>query len=147
MNTQRPTKLTDPFFGLVVFSIYSGFMGLALLVAPRIILPWFEVNEEVNSFTYMLGFVLIASSFYYLASGIGKDRFFAKLTVYTRLASPLITIILYIDGNVPVNFVLLSILDASGGIWTYYSLKKSQSADTRLSTRPVRGVQSKEVSN
>jgi len=104
-------------------------MGAALLLAPRLILPRFEVHEEVNSFTYMLGFVLICSSFYYFASGIGRDRFFAKLTVYTRFASLLVTTILYTIGNVPVNYVLLSILDASGGIWTFFALREPRSED------------------
>lgn len=130
MDTQRPSKLSDPFFSLIVFSIYSGFMGAVLLLAPRIILPAFQVHEEVNSFTYMLGFVLIASSFYYFASGVGRDRFFAKLTIYTRIASPIVTIILYITGNVPVNYVLLSILDASGGVWTFYALRKTRTGDS-----------------
>jgi hypothetical protein len=127
VDTQRPSKLSDPFFSLIAFSIYSGFMGAVLLLAPRIILPAFQVHEEVNSFTYMLGFVLISSSFYYFASGIGRDRLFAKLTVYTRFASLLVTTVLYTTGNVPVNYVILSILDASGGIWTFLALRKTRS--------------------
>ena len=142
MNTQRSSKLSDPFVSLIVFSIYSGFMGAALLLAPRIILPRFEVHEEVNAFTYMLGFVLICSSFYYFASGIGRDRFFAKLTVYTRFASLLVTTILYTAGNVPVNYVLLSILDASGGIWTLFALRKTLFEDSLRPGESVRGAQS-----
>lgn len=129
MAAQRPSKLSDPFFSLIVFSIYSGFLGAVLLLAPRTILAWFEVHDEVNSFTYMLGFVLICSSFYYFASGIGRDRFFAQLTVYTRLASLLVTTVLYSTGNVPINYVLLSILDASGGVWTFIALRNTHSED------------------
>lgn len=129
MNTQRSSKLSDPFFSLIVFSIYSGIMGAVLLLAPRTILPWFKVHEEVNSFTFMLGFVLICSSFYYFASGLGRNSFFAQLTVYTRFASFLVTTILYIAGNVPINYLLLSILDASGGIWTLLTLRKTRSRD------------------
>ena len=51
MDTQRSSKLSDPFFSLIVFSIYSGIMGAVLLFAPRIILPRLDVHEEVNSFT------------------------------------------------------------------------------------------------
>jgi len=142
MDTQRPGKLSDPFFSLIVFSIYSGIMGAVLLLAPRMILPAFQVHEEVNSFTYMLGFVLLCSSFYYFASGISRNRLFAKLTVFTRIASPVVTIILYTIGNVPVNYVILSILDASGGIWTYFALRKTRSEDAMQSFKYSRGVQS-----
>lgn len=131
MDIQNPRKLSDPYFSLIVFSIYSGFMGAVLLLAPRTILPAFQVHEEVNSFTFMLGFVLICSSFYYLASGIGRNRLFAKLTVYTRIASPIVTIILYMTGNVPINYVILSILDASGGAWTYFALRNTRPAALR----------------
>ena len=142
MDTQRTSKLSDPFFSLVVFSFYSGFMGAVLLLAPRIILPAFQVHEEVNSFTYMLGFVLIASSFYYFASGVGRDRFFAKLTVYTRFVVPFVTLILYAAGNVPINYVLLGMLDASGGIWTFITLRKTHSEDSLKSLGSARGAQS-----
>lgn len=92
MEAQSPSKLSDPFFCLIVFSIYSGVMGAVLLLVPRIILPAFQVHEEVNSFTFMLGFVLLCSSFYYFASGLGRNRLFAKLTLYTRIASPIMTV-------------------------------------------------------
>lgn len=141
MDIKPPSKLSDPFFSLIVFSIYSGIMGAVLLLAPRIILPAFRVHEEVNSFTYMLGFVLLCSSFYYFVSGIGRNRLFARLTVYTRIASPIITIILYMIGNVPVNYVVLSILDASGGFWTYFALRKTHSEDALQSLGYSRGVQ------
>ena len=126
MNTKWAGKLSDPFFSLIVLSIYSGFVGAVLLFAPRIILPQFEVHEEVNSFTFMLGISLICFSFYYFASRIGRDRFFAKLTVYTRFAIPFVTMSLYLAGNVPFNYVLL---DACGGIWTFFALRKTRFID------------------
>ncbi|NIS68537.1 MAG: hypothetical protein GTO12_06160 [Proteobacteria bacterium] len=130
MNTRPRGKLSDPFFSLIVFSIYSGLMGAILLFVPRIVLPPFGVHEEVNSFTFMLGFVLLCSSFYYFASGMGKDRLFAKLTVYTRFAVPFVTVTLYLTGNVPINYVLLGILDASGGVWTFLALRSSPVLNT-----------------
>jgi hypothetical protein len=129
MNTKWAGKLFDPFFSLIVFSIYSGFIGGTLLFAPRIILPQFGVHQEVNSFTFMLGMALICLSFYYFAAGIAKDRFFAKLTVYTRLAIPFVTMSLYLAGNVPFHYVLLGILDACSGIWTFLALRKTRFMD------------------
>ena len=129
MNTKWADRLSDPFFSLIVFSIYSGFIGVVLLLAPRIILSQFEVHEEVNSFTFMLGLSLMCFSFYYFASGIGRDRFFAKLTVYARFAIPFVTMSLYLTGNVPFHYVLLGLLDACGGIWTFFALRKTRFMD------------------
>lgn len=100
-------------------------MGAILLFVPRLVLPWFGVHEEVNSFTFMLGFVLLCSSFYYFASGMGRDRLFAKLTVYTRFSVPFVTVALYLAGNVNINYVLLGMLDAAGGVWTFLALRTS----------------------
>lgn len=129
MNTKWAGKLLDPFFSLIVFSIYSGFIGAVLLLAPRIILPQFGVHEEVNSFTFMMGMALICLSFYYFAAGIARDRFFAKLTVYTRVAIPFVTMSLYLAGNVPFHNVLLGLLDACSGIWTFLVLRKTRLMD------------------
>lgn len=129
MNTKWEGKLSDPFFSLIVFSIYSGFIGGTLLFAPRIILPLFGVYQEVNSFTFMLGMSLICLSFYYFAAGIARDGFFARLTVYTRLAIPFVTMSLYLAGNVPFHYVLLGLLDACSGIWTFLALRKTRFMD------------------
>ena len=125
MNTKWAGKLSDPFFSLIVFSIYCGLIGAVLLLAPRIILPRFQVHEEVNSFTFMMGTALICFSFYYFAAGIGRDTFFAKLTVYTRVAIPFVSMSLYLTGNVPFHYVLLGLLDACSGIWTFFALRKT----------------------
>ncbi len=126
MNTRWvDNKLYDPFFSLIVFGIYCGFIGAVLLLAPRITLPQFGVNEEVNSFTFMMGMALICFSSYYFAAGIGRDAFFAKLTVYTRVTIPFVSMSLYLTGNVPFHYVLLGLLDACSGIWTFFALRKT----------------------
>ena len=130
MNTQLGGKLSDPFFSLIVFSIYCGLIGATLLFAPRIILPRFQVHEEVNSFTFMMGMALICFSFYYFAAGLAGDIFFAKLTVYARVAIPFVTMSLYLAGNVPFHYVLLGLLDACSGIWTFFALRKTSLLDT-----------------
>ena len=124
MRPARTSRLADPYFSLIIFSIYSSLIGAVLLFAPRIILPLFGVAEDVNAYTYMLGFVLLASAFYYVSSGVAKSRHFARLTVYTRLASPVVTVALFAGGRVPLNFVLLSILDGLGGVWTLVTLRQ-----------------------
>jgi hypothetical protein len=121
--TGRPGKLTDPFVSLIAFSVYSGIMGAVLLFVPRLVLPHVGMHEEITSSTYMLGFVLLASSFYYFASGIGMNRAFALLTVVTRFASPVVTFTLFLEGHVPTSYVALSIVDATGGLWTLLALK------------------------
>jgi hypothetical protein len=129
MKTKWVGKLSDPFFSLIVFGVYCGLIGTVLLFAPRIILPRFGMHEEVNSFTFMMGMALICFSFYYFAAGIARDTFFAKLTIYTRVAIPFVTMSLYLAGNVPFHNVLLGLLDACSGIWTFLALRKTPLLD------------------
>lgn len=121
------SKFKDPFLSLIVFSIYSGIMGAVLLIIPKVILPIVKVDEEVNTWTYMMGFVLICSSFYYFMSGLNKNLAFARLTVYTRFSAPVIVAILYVAGNAPITFLFLSFVDASGGFWSLFCLRNYKS--------------------
>lgn len=123
MESER-SRLMDPFFSLVVFSVYAGLMGAVLLLGPGVVLPLFKVGEAVNAYTYMLGFVLLCSAFYYWMSGVAKDRHFARLTTYTRFASPVVTLVLFVGAHVPLSFVLLSIVDGLGGLWTFMALRR-----------------------
>ena len=121
----RRSRFMDPFFSLVVFSVYAGLMGAVLLFGPRLVLPLFKVREEVNAYTYMLGFVLLCSAFYYSMSGLARNRHFARLTTYTRFASPIVTAVLFVAAQVPVNFLPLSIVDGLGGLWTFMALRRA----------------------
>jgi hypothetical protein len=85
----------------------------------------------------MFGFVLLCSSFYYCASGVARDRSFDQLTVYTRWAVPLVSVTLHITGNVPAIYVLLSFLDAFGGIWTFFAMEKDRSCAARQPQAPA----------
>lgn len=95
-----------------------------MLFCPRVVLPLLKVGEAVNAYTYMLGFVLLCSAFYYCMSGVARNRYFARLTTYTRFASPVVTVVLFAGAQVPFNFVLLSIVDGLGGLWTFMALRQ-----------------------
>lgn len=101
-------------------------MGFVLLVLPKIVLPFFGIHDVINPWTYMLGFVLLCSSFYYCASGFTRNRHFAMLTVFTRFSAPIVCSVLYLTGNAPINFVILSVVDATGGLWTLITLRKTR---------------------
>ena len=109
---------------LYVFAGYVVAMGTVLLAAPRIILPLFGLPTDGEVWIRLLGFVLVCSSVYYI--GAAKLRFvpFAKWTVYTRAAAPVVVAILILTGVAPWHMVSFGIVDGLGGLWTWLTLKQ-----------------------
>jgi hypothetical protein len=76
-----------------IFGVYSLMMGLVLLFIPNIILPLVGLPVSAEPWLYLLGFVLTCSSYYYyLRSAVKANLDFARYTIHTRLAAPLIVV-------------------------------------------------------
>lgn len=105
-----------------VFGIYSMIMGIVLLVFPDVVLPIVGIAKPVDAWTRMLGFVLICSSYYYIRSAFAGNIEFAKWTIHTRFAAPIVVIILIVSGFAPKTFLPFGIIDGLGGLWTFIVL-------------------------
>ena len=86
-------------WSLLIFGSYALIMGLVLLLAPEQLLPLFGFAESSGTWVHVLGFVLCCSAYYYLYAGWSGNRAFARLTVHTRLASPLVMLALLATGK------------------------------------------------
>lgn len=107
---------------LLVFGAYAFIMGLVLLILPEQVLPFFEFAENTGTWVHVLGFVLCCAAYYYLWAGRSGNKAFARLTVHTRLASPLVMLALLTWGKVDHMVLLFGIVDALGGVWTAATL-------------------------
>lgn len=109
-------------WSLLIFGGYALIMGLVLLLAPEQLLPMFGFAESSGTWVHVLGFVLCCSAYYYLWAGWTGNKGFARLTVHTRLASPLVMLVLLAMGKVGHMVLLFGIVDAVGGAWTWAML-------------------------
>lgn len=107
---------------LLVFGGYALIMGLVLLLVPEHVLPFFEFSESSGTWVHVLGFVLCCSAYYYIWAGRSGNRAFARLTVHTRLAAPLVMLALITWGMVDHMVLLFGLVDAAGGAWTAAAL-------------------------
>lgn len=107
---------------LLVFGGYALIMGLVLLLLPEHVLPYFMFTENSGTWVHVLGFVLCCSAYYYLWAGRSGNKGFARHTVHTRLASPLVMLALLTWGKVGHMVLLFGIVDAIGGVWTAIAL-------------------------
>ncbi|MBL8003074.1 MAG: hypothetical protein JNL05_14065 [Flavobacteriales bacterium] len=107
---------------LLVFGGYALIMGLVLLLAPEQLLPSFGFAESSGTWVHVLGFVLCCSAYYYLWAGWSGNKAFARLTVHTRFAAPLVMLALMMMGKVDHMVLVFGIVDAAGGAWTAATL-------------------------
>lgn len=119
MKRARPDATS---VSLLVFGGYALIMGLVLLVIPEQGLPYFMFAETSGTWVHVLGFVLCCSAYYYLWAGRSRNKEFARLTVHTRLASPVVMLGLLMAGKVDHMVLLFGIVDALGGVWTWIML-------------------------
>lgn len=117
-------KLNKIYISIFVFGCYSLLMGIVLLFIPNHILPLFGIPASNESWLYLLGFVLICSSYYYLRSAIDKNIDFVRYTIHTRFAAPFVVAFLIGTGKADWHFLSFGIIDGLGGLWTWYTLHK-----------------------
>jgi hypothetical protein len=101
-------------------------MGVILLFFPKAVLPLFDLPVTDEPWLYLLGFVLMCSSYYYIRSARSGNLQFAVYTTHTRLAAPLVVFYLIATGKADWHFVSFGIVDGLGGLWTWYELKKQK---------------------
>ncbi len=109
-------------WSLLIFGGYALVMGLVLLLASEQLLPMFGFAESSGTWVHVLGFVLCCSAYYYLWAGWSCNKAFARLTVHTRLASPLVMLALMMAGKADHMVLLFGLVDAAGGAWTAAAL-------------------------
>lgn len=117
-------KLNRVDLSVFVFGCYSLLMGTVLLFVPNIVLPWFGIAASEESWLYLLGFVLMCSSYYYIRSALKHNTDFARYTVHTRFAASLVVAFLLTTGKADWHFMSFGIVDGLGGLWTYIELKR-----------------------
>jgi hypothetical protein len=107
---------------LVVFGGYVTLMGLVLMLVPTLILPLFDLPVNGEVWIRLLGFVLLCSSVYYIGAGLLQWLPFARWTVYTRLAAPVIVVAFIVADIAPLQMASFGIVDGLGGLWTWWAI-------------------------
>ena len=110
-----------------VFGLYALGMGFVLLFIPHLILPLVGILFSNEPWLFLLGFVLMCSSYYYLRSAWKGEDDFALYTIHTRFASPVLVAFLISTGKADWHFLSFGIVDGLGGLWTWIEFKRNKS--------------------
>lgn len=117
-----------------VFGLYAMIMGLTLLLIPNVILPIVRIPVSNEPWIYLLGFVLICSSYYYLRSALTGNLDFVRYTMHTRFTAPVVVIILVLSGKADFHFISFGVIDGLGGLWTWLELRRDKHSSTSSHT-------------
>lgn len=119
--------MLNPLTSILIFGIYSALAGTVLLFVPQIVLPWFGIPIDGNSaWLRLIGFVLCSSAYYYIRSAMSGNIDFARYTVHTRLAAPIVVAVLVITKEAEWQLLPFGIVDGIGGIWTMITLRRNK---------------------
>jgi len=70
--------------------------------------------------------VLMCSSYYYLRSACKGNHDFARYTIHTRFAAPVVVVVLICTGKTDWHFLSFGIIDGLGGLWPWIEFKRDK---------------------
>jgi hypothetical protein len=118
--------MTKAAFSLKVFAVYLAFLGLLLLLMPDALLTLFGFAPSHEVWIRVLGVVVINLGVYYWYGAASEARPFFAATVATRLFVLVGFTGLVVAGLVQPMLILFGMVDALGGLWTLWALRREQ---------------------
>lgn len=111
---------------LFAFGIYLCGLGLLLLFAPNLILPFFGAPPTDEVWIRSNGMFVLCLSFFYVQAARHGLTIFIRWTVWARAA-----VIVYFAGFVllvaaPKALLLFGLVDLLAATWTWLALKKDR---------------------
>ena len=110
---------------ILYFGLYVVLTGLALLVAPNLLLSVFGLGSTTEVWIRVLGCVVIALGSYYVVMGRADSIEFARASVWGRIWIFASFLALVVAGFAKPPLFLFGAADLLGAIWTWRSLKSA----------------------
>ncbi len=108
---------------ILVFGVYILVMGIALLVAPNVVLGLLGFPLTTEVWIRVLGVVGGVLGFYYIQAGRNELTAFFRATVYGRCTFFVLLIGLVALGLAPGMLILFGVVDFLGAVWTGLALR------------------------
>lgn len=111
-----------------LFSTYLLLLGVALLVAPNLLLTSFGLAPTEEVWIRVIGMVTAFLGIYYRVAAAAELRPFFFATVLLRASVPLFFLIFVLAGWVGSALLLFGVVDLAGAGWTWMALRKPGAA-------------------
>lgn len=108
---------------VLVFGIYMFFQGLALLLAPNLLLGLFQLPEAQEVWVRVVGIALIVFSLYYSMMARANNTAFFGVTVYGRALQFALFLLIVFAFQASPLLLLFSGVELASGLWTAIALR------------------------
>lgn len=115
--------MRSPAFTIKVWGVYVAALGIALLVAPEVLLGLFGIPHPEEVWVRVLGALTTIVGYYYWASSVGNATAFFIASVYGRVAFCAACIALIGVAGAPWQLLLFGFVDVLGAAWTFTALR------------------------
>lgn len=109
-----------------VWGIYVVVTGLGLIFMPNMILSTVCLPPTNEVWIRALGAIVLILGFYYFVAVKGDFVPLFKASIYARFFFVVACVVFVVSEIVNQNFLLFSILDALGAIWTLIALRQDK---------------------
>lgn len=108
---------------IFVFGIYLVIAGLGFLLVPNLMLSMVGLPTTTEVWIRVLGLIVTIVGAYYLYLGRLNDTLFFRVTIPGRFAvvAGLLALV-FLDLAGP-QLLIFAVLDGTGAVWTWYSLR------------------------
>lgn len=106
------------------YGIFLAINGLMLLIIPNVLIGSLGIEPTTEVWIRLSGLLLMAISVYYFLSAKYEIAVILKATAFIRFTIIFFFTAFVLFNLVSPNIIILSVIDLSGGIWTYLLLKK-----------------------
>lgn len=122
-------------FSAKVFAVYLFVLGVALVVAPNLLLSAFGIAPSPDVWIRVVGLLVFMIGVYAWVAAKHELRAFLEASVYTRFLVFVTLSTFALLGLASPMLALFGVADLCGGIWTWLALK----ADGRPATPALAG--------
>lgn len=106
------------------YSFYMLGMGLALFLAPNLILSLFGFAPTTDIWIRMLGLLSFCAGLLYFYCALTNQTGFFRISVPERVIFFLGTVLLVLFTQAPPTLALVGSVDLVGAIWTGWTLRR-----------------------
>ena len=111
---------------LFAFGIYLCGLGLALLLAPNLLLRVFGAPTTNEVWIRLNGMFVLCLSFFYVLAARGELTAFIRWTVWARAAVIVYFAAFVLLLSAPKPLLLFGLIDLLSAIWTWLALKADE---------------------
>lgn len=120
--------MTSTAKSILYFGLYVVGLGLILIIAPNVLLSTFGFEESREPWIRVLGVVVTALGYYYVAAARSNALAFFNATVYGRIWVFLAFAGLASFGLAKPALILFGVADLLGAIWTFQAQRSDAQA-------------------